>query len=152
MSILPTFATVDVLAGLDQERGGEAVESGKNPVFDFKRGEFVRTATGRIAEVDDVESLKVWASKALMTARDHFLIYSRDYGNEAFDLIGIDLPDEIIFTELERLITEALVYDPRVSACTEFHFTREADRVQCEFTLVTPLGGSEQMSYSLEVS
>lgn len=150
MSIMPQFPALDEAFELGAAEQ-VAASTGKNPVFDFQRGEFVFTATGRVAAAEGLESLKHWAKKALLTARDRFLVYTSNYGNEAHELIGIDLPDEILFMELQRNITEALIYDARVTACTDFRFERQADRVMCDFTLITPLG-AETMQYTLEVS
>ncbi|ASS74079.1 hypothetical protein CIG75_03150 [Tumebacillus algifaecis] len=150
MSILPQFAMIEEPT-LMASNLQTTVRSGKNPVFDYQKGEYVRTATGRIAEVEGLESLKGWVLKALITARNRFLVYTSEYGNEAHELIGVDLPDEILFMELQRQITEALIYDPRITSCTDFRFEREAERVSCEFALITPLG-TETMHYTLEVS
>jgi hypothetical protein len=147
MGLLPDFKPTGNL--LDRYDMNKRAKPGKNPVFNFEQGEFACTPLGHIPEVQGLESLKMWAQKALLTARDRFLIYTSDYGNEAQNMIGTDFPDEIMFMELERLITETLIYDDRVDACNEFKFTREGDVVFCEFRLITALGQATTVNYQL---
>ncbi|HLN62659.1 MAG TPA: DUF2634 domain-containing protein [Symbiobacteriaceae bacterium] len=148
MSILPA-ATVP--AGLMAEVVTRQVERvGRNPVFDFTAGEFVRTATGRVSTVEGEPSLVLWITKALITPRGVLGCYTESFGNETHSLIGTPLPDSILFMEVERLCREALVYDPRIKDASQFEFERKGDQLYVSFT-VEHVEGLSDVTVGLEV-
>lgn len=148
MSILPNgYVPSNLVDYADEKKAGRV---GKSPAFDFKAGEFTRSATGRVAEVKEMESLRLWILKALFTPRGVYKVYSEDFGNEAFTLLGADLPDSILFMEVERLCREALIYDPRIKDVSQFRFDREADKVYVSF-LVLAQDGESDIKFGIEV-
>lgn len=58
--------------------------------------------------------------KILMTERYGSIIYSGNYGIELADLFG--QPVSYVCPELERRITEALLWDKRIESVTDFDF------------------------------
>lgn len=58
--------------------------------------------------------------KILNTERYQYLIYSWNYGVELKNLYGE--PITYVYPELERRITEALVWDSRIDSVTDFKF------------------------------
>lgn len=90
--------------------------------------------------VDGIEALKQFILKAIRTARGRFLIYDDDYGSELEDVLGGDSSFELLAAEIPRAITEALIYDDRISAVDDFVITQEGDAVYVEFTVTSVLG------------
>ncbi len=69
---------------------------------------------------DGQEAMKQAIYKILLTERYQYLIYSRDYGIELLDLFG--KPVSYVCPELERRISEALLWDSRIRQVTDFEF------------------------------
>lgn len=104
MSILPTFNQIE----------NEFIENESNelPIYkevawDFENNRpILRDGNFKIVEKD--EALKVWIYKALKTERFRYGIYSWDYGSEIESLINKGFTVDLIKSEVERFITEAL--------------------------------------------
>lgn len=69
---------------------------------------------------DEQEAMKQAIFKILSTERYQYLIYSWNYGIETIDLFGE--PVSYVCPELERRITEALLYDTRIQSVDNFEF------------------------------
>jgi hypothetical protein len=69
------------------------------------------------------------AIKALLTPRFKHIIYSDQYGNEQWALIGQDATQELAQTENERYVTECLLSVPYVDAVTSLVVTKDDDKV-----------------------
>ena len=69
---------------------------------------------------DEQEAMKQAIFKILSTERYAYIMYSWDYGIETMDLYGEPL--SYVCPELERRITEALMYDTRIIDVTDFEF------------------------------
>ncbi len=68
-----------------------------------------------IGFVDGQEAMRQYIKKALITPRFRCLIYSNQYGSEIEDmLIQRDATREYIETKVRFLVTDALIYDPRI--------------------------------------
>ena len=91
--------------------------------------------------IDGEEALRQFIVKAIRTARFRFLIYDDQYGSELEDLIGADVPIELLQTEIPRIITEALIYDDRVVEVVDFDITRDSDKLFVSFSVGTATGG-----------
>jgi phage baseplate assembly protein W len=83
--------------------------------------------------VDGIEAIRQWVRKAIVTPRNTFLIYDDQYGSDLEDLIAQNLPTELAKVEIQRLITEALIYDDRIASVSNFVVTKESDRVFVDF-------------------
>jgi hypothetical protein len=81
--------------------------------------------------VDEKEAVKQAIMLILNTERYKFLIYSWNYGAELEALIGTH-PD-IVEDEAERLISEALLQDDRITAVYDFEFSRNRDTLLVNF-------------------
>ena len=86
--------------------------------------------------IDDDDALQQFIEKALRTARLRFLIYDDQYGSELEDLIGADVTPEYLETEIPQVISDALVYDDRISEVTDFELTRDGDKLYVNFSVV----------------
>lgn len=108
------------------------VAFGRSWRFDYESGEFVMTPTGKLAVADEKEAWIQWCQKAIRTARYRYLIYSRDYGHELEDLIGSGVSRAVYESEIQRMVTEALMTDSRTQRVDEFSFAWAGDG--CAFT------------------
>lgn len=89
--------------------------------------------------VDETEAMKQAIYKILLTERYAYQIYSWNYGIETIDLYGE--PISYVCPELERRITEALLYDTRITSVTNFEFTFPVKgAVHVSFTVHTIFG------------
>lgn len=93
---------------------------------------FIDFEKGRISGfVDEREAVKQAIMLILNTERYKFLIYSWNYGVELEELVGTH-PD-IVEDEVERLISEALLQDDRITAVYDFEFSRNRDTLLVNF-------------------
>lgn len=93
---------------------------------------FIDFDKGRISGfIDEREAVKQAIMLILNTERYKFLIYSWNYGAELETLIGTH-PD-IVEDEAERLISEALLQDDRITAVYDFEFNRNRDALLVNF-------------------
>lgn len=96
------------------------------------------------------EAVKVWIYKALNTSRYTYLAYSTNYGNEIHTLIGRYLEKQILYSELRRMIEEALKCNPYITSLTDFDITQNGSKVTCNFSVNT-LYGNVAQAYTYEV-
>ena len=93
---------------------------------------FIDFDKGRISGfIDEKEAVKQAIMLILNTERYKFLIYSWNYGVELEALICTH-PD-IVEDEAERLISEALLQDDRITAVYDFEFSRNRDTLLVNF-------------------
>lgn len=112
------------------------VTYGQELDFDFTSGEFV-LEDGKPKVVEGPDALRVWITKALLTTRYRWPIYSPTFGCELEDIIGYDLPRAVLESEIPRFVREALIYDDRISDVKDFVIERGADWLKVTFTVVT---------------
>jgi len=101
--------------------------------------------TGEVGGIIDGESaIRQAIRKAIMTARFRYLIYGYEhlYGCELEDLIGQDLPIELLNAEVPRLISEALLVDDRIEDVYNFTIERKGDGLYVSFFVDTMDGGT----------
>lgn len=105
---------------------------------------------GRIThEIDGLEAIRQFVKKAILTARSRFLIYTDDYGCELDDLIGDDVTDAYLNSEIPRMVKEALIYDDRIEDVTDIQYERDGDKLYLSFRVVTALGEQEEMGVTV---
>ena len=95
--------------------------------------------TGKTDELDAVQQA---VYKILNTERYTYPIYSWNYGIELVGLFGQPIP--WVYPELERRITEALVWDDRINSVTDFEFENVKNEVHASFTVNTIFGSYNQ--------
>ena len=93
-------------------------------------------------KTDEIEAVQQAVYKILNTERYRYPIYSWDYGIELEGLFGQPLP--WVYPELERRITEALVWDDRINSVTEFKFENIKNDVHVKFTVNTIYGSYDE--------
>lgn len=88
---------------------------------------------------DKLEAIKQAIYKILLTERYQYLMYSPNYGIETLDLYGEPL--SYVCPELERRISEALLWDDRIESVSDFEFDlSKKGAVQVSFTVHTRFG------------
>lgn len=99
-----------------------------------------KVINGRIAGfVDELDAMRQAVGKILSTERFAWNIYSDDYGSDVNDLIGKDF--DLINSELERLITEALSVDDRIVSVEDFNINQtNGNSALINFKVVTVFG------------
>lgn len=105
----------------------------REAAWDFERGTPVFSG-GKPLTVTGAEAVKVWIWKALMTARFHFSVYSRDYGSEVESLIGKPFTPAVKRSEAARYVREALRINPYIRAVRQAAVTFQGDdlTISCE--------------------
>lgn len=121
---------------------GTAVEV-ETPASQSSRTYAVNWQIGRISgTVDGMDALKQAIYKVLQTERFAHLIYSWNYGFEANRLIGQSAA--FLRSEIQRLVTEALLADDRITAVENFKISITGKRqAVVEFTVVSVFGETE---------
>lgn len=104
--------------------------------YDFKRNEFL-LRKGEYYLVEKNEALRIWCYKALKTKRYVFQAYSRAFGSELENALGVSMNREIVESEIERYITECLMVNPYISEVEELEFSYETGvHVRCTVTTI----------------
>jgi hypothetical protein len=116
------------------ESSEDGVSLGRSWRFDFDAGEFVMTPTRKIAQVDGMDAWVMWCQKAIRTPRYRHLIYSHQYGQELDELIGRGYSRAVQESEIQRMVTETLMVDPRTLSVDSFTFSWQEDgcRFSCQ--------------------
>jgi phage baseplate assembly protein W len=101
--------------------------------------------------IDGTDALKQFIYKAIITARSRYLIYTDDYGCELEDLLGGTLTPSLLETEVERMVTEALIYDDRIDDVTDIESTQVGDTLTISFTVVPVTEAPFEMEVNVDV-
>ena len=115
----------------------------KELAFDFETGQLKKRG-GQHYYVEKNEALKIWIWKALFTSRFTYLAYSTNYGNEIYTLIGRYLHKDLLYSELRRMIEEALLCNPYIKSLSDFQIEREGAKVTCNYSVNTVYGSVAQ--------
>lgn len=121
----------------------------KELAFDFDTRQ-LKQKGGQYYYVEKNEALKIWIWKALFSSRYTYLAYSLNYGNEIYTLIGRYLAKQLLYSELKRMIEEALLCNPYITSLTDFEVAQEGAKVKCTFSVNTIYGNVAQ-AYTYEV-
>lgn len=132
--ILPDIAIPDDIAIATTQSA--KITYGKELDFNFTTGQFVME-DGAPRVLEGVDALRIWITKALLTARYRWPIYSSAFGCELEDIIGYDLPRAVLESEIPRFVREALIYDDRIEDVKDFVIERGGDWLKVTFTVVT---------------
>ena len=90
-------------------------------------------------KIDGLDAVMQAVMKILYTERYSCVIYSGDYGVELEKLIGKDY--DYIVSDIERIITEALTVDDRVTSISDLQIEKVAtDAMRITFTVNTIYG------------
>ncbi|MBZ9615286.1 DUF2634 domain-containing protein [Clostridium estertheticum] len=107
--------------------------------WDFVNDDFLLT-DGKNTLVTGIDAVKVWAWKALHTPRYRYLAYSWNYGNEFEDLINKGYSNEVLKSEIERCLKEALLISAYITSIQDISIVIDGSKVSVDFTIVTIYG------------
>lgn len=108
--------------------------SSYTPKIDFERNRIMGT-------VDNIDAMEQAIYLILQTERYESIIYNWYYGVEFDTLIGKSR--ELITSELERRIREALTEDDRINRISDFEIEFTSDKAIVSFTVDTIFGDIE---------
>lgn len=98
---------------------------------------------------DDLGAVEQAVDKILQTERFQYEIYSESYGHDLIDLIGQDF--DLAFSEIERLISEALTADDRVDGIDNLALNKTSKNTLVVTFTVTTIFGSITKELEVEV-
>lgn len=97
--------------------------------------------TNRIAGlIDKMDAMRQFVFKAYNTERFKHLIYSLQYGTDWWEVHNSEMPQELLERELERILTEAIIYDERITLVENFTFKFEGKSVFVTLEVSTIFG------------
>jgi len=92
-------------------------------------------------KIDGKEAIEQFIHKALRTRRLAHPIYSSGYGSELYDLIRDNtVTIEYKKSEIQRLITETIIYDDRIEQVSDFNIQIDEENVYINFKVETVEG------------
>ncbi|MEC1262498.1 DUF2634 domain-containing protein [Bacillus swezeyi] len=122
----------------DIEDDSEVIETSKTYKIDFETGRL----TGEI--ISGLEAIEQMVYMALRTERYAYAVYSHNIGNELQEVLSDnETTDAYKEMEIPRLIEEALIYDERIAAVSDFEIERHGDAFHVSFTVETDEGTLE---------
>lgn len=122
MSLFPENNTELLDDYLERESSGNAEQPSKTYA--------IRFTTGQIGGfIDELEAVKQYIRKAIVTERSKWRIYTDDFGCELYELIGQDVSDGYLSAEIPRMVREAVEYDDRILAVNDVTVRRDGDTV-----------------------
>lgn len=122
----------------DIEDDSEVIETSQTYKIDFENG----SITNEI--ITGLEAIKQFVYLSLHTERYAYSVYSHDIGNELQEVLADnETTDAYKKMEIPRLIEEALIYDDRISAVTDFEIEKQGESFRVSFTVETDEGTLE---------
>ncbi|MGE8079016.1 DUF2634 domain-containing protein [Peribacillus loiseleuriae] len=122
----------------EEEVTGNDLLNLKTYRFDFE----TKRLTSQI--ISGLDAIKQFILIALHIPRYAYAIYSADTGNELEELIADnELTPAFKIMEVERLVTEALIYDARIERVYDFDIKQVQDAFNVHFKVDTIIGELE---------
>lgn len=125
------IAAVDVPEFLEEDEEYDT-EYKRTVKWDIEKGDFVRDGANKVQESTGAEGFMIWCYKTAMTERYACLAYPDEIGAEMEDATDDD-EAEIVESQVERTITEAIEINPRTEWIGDFEFTWDGDVMHCTF-------------------
>ncbi|MCY7930656.1 DUF2634 domain-containing protein [Bacillus inaquosorum] len=122
----------------DFEDDSEVIETSQTYKIDFENGRITKEL------ITGLEAIRQFVYIALQTERYAYSVYSHNVGNELQDVLtDHETTDAYKKMEIPRRIEEALVYDDRISAVTDFEIEKQGDAFHVSFVVETDEGTLE---------
>lgn len=135
---MPGLALSPEIEFADIEDNSEVIETSQTYKIDFENGRI----TNEI--ITGLEAIKQFVYLSLHTERYAYSVYSHDIGNELQEVLADnETTDAYKKMEIPRLIEEALIYDDRISAVTDFEIEKQGESFRASFTVETDEGTLE---------
>lgn len=143
-NLFPTFN----MPSLAEESSQTAGQYPKSWLFDFDKGCVVIDGSGRAVMADGLTAWAQWCIKAASTLRFAHLAYGPDHGAELAS-VRKQPTRKAAESELARVITEALMVDPRTELIRDFTFEWYGDAVHVSFTAVPVIGDAKRLEVKM---
>lgn len=129
--LFPVFEVPD----LDDEEQNES-ENIYSPYFDYEKGDFVLSPTGKMMEASPFDAWAQWCVKAINSERYNLMAYGNGYGAELEEAFR-EPTRAAQESAIERTITETVMADPyqRTVYARDFLFDWGVDSVEVTFTI-----------------
>lgn len=111
--IFPFISGIDEAEDVELELTETTLEMYREVAWDYVNDTPI-IENGDFKIVEGKDAIKVWIYKSLKTNRFEHEIYSWDYGSELNELVGYQDTNNLIKTESERYIKEALLINPYI--------------------------------------
>ncbi|MCP6682771.1 DUF2634 domain-containing protein [Bacillus nakamurai] len=119
----------------DLEDSSEAIETSQTYRIDFEKNRITNEL------ISGLEAIRQFVYIALHTERYSYSVFSHDIGNELQEVLSDnETTDAYKKMEIPRLIEDALLYDDRISAVTDFEIEKQDDAFHVSFTVETDEG------------
>ena len=105
---------------------------GSSYAYDFETGEFIKDEFGKIKKLSIYESYIQWCRKALLTKRNCYEAYSKNFG---MDDINPSYDIESMKIEVKRIFSECLMAHPYTSMLTNWRFEVQKTKLYYSFDL-----------------
>lgn len=146
--IFPDYEPIIKISNTD-DTTTETTNNGTSFLFNFEAGDFV-IKDGKIQTITELNALKVWIQKVLLTEKYKYKIYKNlndenEYGIVLNDLIYSDYSQAFIQAELQREITETLLTNNAITNVSNFNFSREKRRLVINFDVESVFGNTSEV-------
>lgn len=108
----------------------DTLQPSRTYALDFDTGEIKGMIDGR-------KAIEQFIHKAITTIRFAHPIYTDSYGCEVKTMLGRGFTDSFLRSEVKRMITEALIYDSRISKVYNFDIKPNGDEIRVSFWVDT---------------
>lgn len=125
--------TVDVPEFLEENTEYDT-EYKRTMKWDAEKGDFVRDGANKVVECSGPEGFMTWCLKMAMTERYACLAYPDEIGAEMEEATDDD-ETEIVESQVERAIAEAIEVNPRTEYIGDFNFAWDGDNMHCTFNV-----------------
>lgn len=114
----------------------------KEYAWDFEKDRFIYDGDGKHVLLEGNDALKVWCYKVLRTERFVYLAYSKKFGIELYPFMAKIMDVMHRKSELNRMITEALMVNPYILSVDSIVLEEEnrKEDMKIHITLTTIYG------------
>lgn len=119
----------------DIDEDEEEIDEGITAKFDYDDLNIKIDSVGRAALSNEVEALRFWIVKCLLTERYKYLAYDTDFGTEFEEIIRSNPDRDIAESEVMREIEEALTVDERIESVDDFEFEWKGSHLHVSFSI-----------------
>lgn len=142
--VMPNINIQDII----RKTSREGFVRGKDPIFNFDTGEFLRNESGLLVSDNGLRAIQAWARKALVTERGFYQIYGFDFGNDIHSIHGFD--SVYVAARISNLIKEALTIDSRIESITITDMNLVANALNVSVRILTDIGEAINESITIE--
>lgn len=126
---------------LDDDEDIVAEEETKSEPTDYEIDFATGELTGRI--ITGLPAIVQWIRLTLGTERYFYNQFSWNYGSELETLIGQGFNEEVITSEVQRMVADALSTNDDIDGISSLEVAMNGDSLNIDFTVETAYGSEE---------